>query len=177
MRTPRASNTDDQAIAVYFLLLPGFILTELALLADALRLCNQSGNHFSLHYISPCSAPASSLGMSIAASPLPEQLPATSWLVLPGLVDSRNDMLRSEARQAINWLHGMAPAAAMLITVCSGAMLAGAAGLLDGLRCTTHHTLTAQLQALAPRARVEENRVFVIDGKLASSAGITTGWI
>lgn len=49
------------------------------------------------------------------------------------------------------------------------------AGLLDGRRCTTHHSLLAALQEAAPTARVEEHRVFVEDGQLLSSAGITTG--
>ena len=42
-------------------------------------------------------------------------------------------------------------------------------------RCTTHHELLAQLRALAPAAQVIDNRVFVVDGPVASSAGITAG--
>jgi len=62
-----------------------------------------------------------------------------------------------------------------LITICSGTVLAARAGLLDNRRCTTHHDLLGLLRSLAPRARVLENRVFLIDGPLASSAGVTAG--
>jgi transcriptional regulator GlxA family with amidase domain len=47
--------------------------------------------------------------------------------------------------------------------------------LLDARRCTTHHELLSALRALAPSAQVIDNRVFVIDGPVASSAGITAG--
>ncbi|MEO8227758.1 MAG: helix-turn-helix domain-containing protein, partial [Gemmatimonadota bacterium] len=49
------------------------------------------------------------------------------------------------------------------------------AGLLGTRRCTTHHECLPALRALAPEAQVIDNRVFVIDGPLASSAGITAG--
>ena len=51
-----------------------------------------------------------------------------------------------------------------LITICSGALLAARAGLLDDRRCTTHHELLGALRTLAPRAQVVDNRVFVVDG-------------
>jgi transcriptional regulator GlxA family with amidase domain len=47
--------------------------------------------------------------------------------------------------------------------------------VLGTRRCTTHHELIDALRALAPRAQVIDNRVFVVDGPLASSAGITAG--
>ena len=57
----------------------------------------------------------------------------------------------------------------------SGALLAARAGLLANRCCTTHHDLLKTLRALAPQAQVIDNRVFVVDGPLASSAGITAG--
>jgi transcriptional regulator GlxA family with amidase domain len=60
-------------------------------------------------------------------------------------------------------------------SICSGALLLAAAGLLDGRRCTTHHSLIDALQQAAPSAKVEENRLFVEDGPVLTSAGITTG--
>ena len=61
------------------------------------------------------------------------------------------------------------------MTICSGTLLAARAGLLGSRRCTTHHELLPKLRALAPQAKVIDNRVFVVDGPLASSAGITAG--
>ena len=62
-----------------------------------------------------------------------------------------------------------------LVTICSGTLLAARAGLLSTRRCTTHHELLGALRTLAPQAQVIDNRVFVLDGPVASSAGITAG--
>ncbi len=69
----------------------------------------------------------------------------------------------------------LAPTGHRLLTVCVGALLAADAGLLAGRAVTTHHELLADLAALAPAAQVRHNRVFVDDGVLLSSAGITAG--
>jgi transcriptional regulator GlxA family with amidase domain len=62
-----------------------------------------------------------------------------------------------------------------MATVCAGTLLAADAGLIGTRRCTTHHESLADLPRLAPAATVLANRVFVVDGPLASSAGITAG--
>ena len=62
-----------------------------------------------------------------------------------------------------------------LVTICSGALLAARAGLLDGHDCTTHFSVCGELASLAPRARVLENRLYVADGQRCSSAGVTAG--
>jgi transcriptional regulator GlxA family with amidase domain len=54
-------------------------------------------------------------------------------------------------------------------------LMAAHAGLITGERCTTHHEHLDTLRSLAPQAQVVDNRVFVIDGALASSAGVTAG--
>jgi transcriptional regulator GlxA family with amidase domain len=53
--------------------------------------------------------------------------------------------------------------------------MAGRAGLLDGYNCTTHYACCKELAALAPKAKVLENRLYVEDGERYSSAGITAG--
>lgn len=62
-----------------------------------------------------------------------------------------------------------------IAAVCTGAFLLGDAGLLDGRSCTTHHSLQARLRKAYPRADVLDNRVFVRDGPLWSSAGVASG--
>ncbi|MBP0631787.1 MULTISPECIES: helix-turn-helix domain-containing protein [unclassified Cupriavidus] len=59
--------------------------------------------------------------------------------------------------------------------VCTGAFLLGAAGLLDGRLCTTHHAHTRRLRARHPAASVVDNRVFVRDGNMWTSAGVASG--
>ncbi|MGK2868387.1 MAG: helix-turn-helix domain-containing protein [Mycobacterium sp.] len=62
-----------------------------------------------------------------------------------------------------------------IVTVCSGAFLAGAAGLLDGRPCTTHWMHADDLAAAYPTARVDRNVLFVDDGNLITSAGTAAG--
>ena len=66
-------------------------------------------------------------------------------------------------------------AAHRLLTVCVGTLLAADAGLLGRRQVTTHHEHLETLAALAPQAQVCANRVFVVDGPVWSSAGITAG--
>lgn len=80
----------------------------------------------------------------------------------------------------MDWVHRqgralLASARGRVLSVCAGTLLAARAGLLDGRACTTHHESLDTLRELAPRAQGLGNRVFVIDGALASSAGITAG--
>jgi len=62
-----------------------------------------------------------------------------------------------------------------LVTICSGALLAARAGLLDGYACTTHHSCIAELATIAPAARVIDDRLFVADRHRLTSAGVTAG--
>ncbi|MFZ0833432.1 MAG: helix-turn-helix domain-containing protein, partial [Mycobacterium sp.] len=64
---------------------------------------------------------------------------------------------------------------ATILTVCSGAFVAGAAGLLDGRRCTTHWMHAEQLARMYPTARVDRDVLFVDDGNLITSAGTAAG--
>ncbi len=167
-------------IDVYFVVLPGMLLLDLAGAAEAFRIAGNHGGNFVLHFVGPHHEVGSSVGLGInGLQPLPQQLPPNALLVLSGLTDAAEAQHAKELREAVNWLRTVwnhdGHSSLRLMTICSGATLAAAAGLLDGKRCTTHHTLIERLRAAAPRALVEENRVFVIDGSIASSAGITTG--
>ncbi|WP_228000933.1 helix-turn-helix domain-containing protein [Nocardia australiensis] len=68
-----------------------------------------------------------------------------------------------------------ADAGAIVLTVCSGAFLAGAAGLLDGRKCTTHWRYVDQLAEQFPAATVDPDVLFVDEGKLITSAGTAAG--
>ncbi|MGV0851229.1 GlxA family transcriptional regulator [Mycolicibacterium phlei] len=68
-----------------------------------------------------------------------------------------------------------ADAGSIILTVCSGAFLAGAAGLLDGRPCTTHWMHADELQKRFPTAKVDRNVLYVDDGNLITSAGTAAG--
>jgi transcriptional regulator GlxA family with amidase domain len=177
-------------IDVLFLVLPDTLLLDLAGPAEAFRLANQAlarrgqGPAFRLRYVGPQAEAATSVGATLAAvEPLPAGLERPTWLVLLGQPSGSEGPLRRPLPRAWSdtrrWLaRCVAPALGddlRLLTVCAGALLAADAGLLAGRRCTTHHEMLERLQQMAPSAQVLANRVFVVDGPLASSAGITAG--
>jgi transcriptional regulator GlxA family with amidase domain len=73
------------------------------------------------------------------------------------------------------WLVGVAPHCRRVASVCSGAFILAAAGLLDGRRATTHWASCDLLQRLFPAVLVQFDPIFVRDGPIATSAGITAG--
>jgi transcriptional regulator GlxA family with amidase domain len=75
----------------------------------------------------------------------------------------------------LEWLAQTAPKARRFGSICTGVFILGDAGLIDGKRVTTHWALGGELASLHPTARVEVDAIFVRDGKLCSSAGITAG--
>ena len=78
-------------------------------------------------------------------------------------------------QEALDAVRAAAESGSIILTVCSGAFVVGAAGLLDGRRCTTHWMHADSLAALHPTAKVDRNVLFVDDGNLITSAGTAAG--
>jgi len=117
------------------------------------------------------SAPVTSAGFTINTTAGLEGLNGAETVIVPGYehIDAAPptavlDALRtSHARRA------------RLVSICSGAFALAAAGLLDGRRATTHWRLADELQRRHPQVEVLPNRLFVDDGDILTSAGVTTG--
>ncbi len=73
------------------------------------------------------------------------------------------------------WLRRREPEIRRVASVCSGALVLAAAGLLDGRRATTHWSLCEFMDRSFPKVRMERDPIFVRDGKVSTSAGITAG--
>jgi transcriptional regulator GlxA family with amidase domain len=73
------------------------------------------------------------------------------------------------------WLRRRAPSSRRYGSVCTGAFFLGAAGLLDGFNVTTHWQHAAELAERFPAANVVPDQIFVEDGALWTSAGVTAG--
>ncbi|CAI1892447.1 GlxA family transcriptional regulator [Serratia quinivorans] len=162
--------------AVYFLMLPQVLSLDVSGPAETLRLAGQ----FGLHYISPVPQVTCSVGMTLSQlQPLPDRLEDGAILVVPGVSDSLHFFANGPAEQARRWLAALQPDLQQqritLVCVCSGALLAAQAGLLDGYQCTTHHDVIERMRQQAPAAQVKENRIFVEDRSVYTSAGITAG--
>lgn len=78
-------------------------------------------------------------------------------------------------RRLLAWLARIAPRVRRLGSVCSGTFVLAEAGLLDGRRATTHWSVCGLLAERYPNVRVESDPIFVRDGNVYSSAGVTAG--
>jgi transcriptional regulator GlxA family with amidase domain len=179
----------DPLIDVVFVIVPHSLLLDVAGPAEAFRLANQHRGRrglpprFRLRFAAPNATQETSVGLSIAGlEPLPRELPPNTWVVVVGQPTEHLGDVTPDVTRAARWLQRCLGAALRddagthrLVTICSGTLLAARAGVIGARRCTTHHELLHTLRTLAPRAEVIENRVFVVDGPLASSAGITAG--
>ena len=181
-------HTRPELIDVVFVIVPHSLLLDIAGPAEAFRLANQHRGlrglppRFRLRFAAPAETLETSVGLSIAGlEPLPEAFEAPTWVVVVGQPTEHLGIVTPAVTATARWLGTLiggalrADSPHRLVTICSGTLLAARAGLLAGRRCTTHHELLSALRALAPQATVIDNRVFVVDGPIASSAGITAG--
>ncbi|OED38922.1 hypothetical protein AB833_18000 [Chromatiales bacterium (ex Bugula neritina AB1)] len=130
----------------------------------------------SLCYISSVPVLSAAQGLSLTHfEPLPGTVAENTWLVVVGSFRMAEQLLSGDLDATVGWLKGMSQMYSRVAAVCSGSLLLARAGLLEGVRCTTHHDLVDQLQSLARGAMVRENRLFVEDGRYLTSAGISTG--
>ncbi len=162
---------------VYILLPPGVLLLDVAGPAEAFYFANryQQQRQFELHFIAGETVVQSAIGLPLQAEPLPERLPAQSILLIPGASGAAPAWNHDAMPPLLAWLARVGVSCQQLVTICAGALIAAKAGLLAGCSCTTHHAHSLQLAEICPSARVLENRLFVQDGRVWSSAGITSG--
>ena len=171
-----------------FVIAPQSLLLDIAGPAEAFRLANLhrerrgQAPRFRLRFAGPVATPPTSVGLALVGlEPLPDRLDSPTWIVLVGQPAAHLSRVTPAIAEIVQWLKrlrepvlaGNAPH--RVLAICSGTLLAARAGLVAGRRCTTHHELLQALRAQAPQAQVIDNRVFVVDGPFASSAGITAG--
>ncbi|MFD9030425.1 GlxA family transcriptional regulator [Streptomyces sp. NPDC059567] len=100
---------------------------------------------------------------------------AVDTLLVPGAVDPGPEGPVARVDDTVvEWVKATAPHARRIASVCVGAHLLAAAGLLDGRRATTHWSTAAQLAAEHPRVRVDADPIFVRSGRVWTGAGIST---
>src|ERR1043166_3225689 len=96
---------------------------------------------------------------------------------ITSLIVAGGEGVREAARCArtLAFVRGMAKRGVRIASVCSGAYVLAEAGLLDGRRATTHWQRTRHFIATYPKVKLEPDQIFVRDGDIWSSAGITAG--
>jgi transcriptional regulator GlxA family with amidase domain len=111
-------------------------------------------------------------GLGLCTVPLPDAGETVDTLVLPG-GHGVEAARRDEA--LMTWVAAVAPGCRRVATVCTGAFLAAAAGLLDGRTVTTHWASAGRLAAEFPAVQVDADPIYLRDGAVWTSAGVTAG--
>ncbi len=169
-RTPSRQQAAPRRIA--FLLFDGFQILDaagpLAAFEIAGRYCDGA---YRLDVIAAEGGPiASSSTAAIGAGAFGAA--ACDTLIVAG-GDGTRTAFRDE--RILKFVRRAAKRARRVTSVCSGAFILAAAGLLDGRRATTHWSRTAEFARRFPKVRVEPDRIYVKDGPVWTSAGITAG--
>jgi transcriptional regulator GlxA family with amidase domain len=97
---------------------------------------------------------------SIASAPMPEVVVVPAQRTQPS---------------ALEWLRACATRADMIMSVCTGAYQLARAGLLDGLKATTHHDFWDDFEHEFPKVHLQRGARFVDNGRIATSGGLTSG--
>lgn len=113
-----------------------------------------------------------SAGLALVAEPLPGADTPCDTLVIAG---GWGVYGAAEDRQLVEWVRQKARHSRRMTSVCTGAFLLAASGLLDGCRVATHWTRCEELARKYPRLQVEANPIFIQQGSLWTSAGVTAG--
>lgn len=111
-------------------------------------------------------------GLKIVPDFTLENCPPPQILVVPGGFGTRALLGKSAM---LEWLRVKAKRAEIVMSVCTGALVLAKAGLLDGLRITTHRQSLDLLRELAPAATIDPSARFHDNGKIITSAGISAG--
>ena len=114
----------------------------------------------------------SSVAPGATATALPAVEAPVDTLVIAG---GQGVRLAADDPALVDWLRGRAERARRVASVCTGAFLLGAAGLLDERRAVTHWEYCSELQRRYPRARVDPDPIFIEDRGIWTSAGVTAG--
>lgn len=117
-------------------------------------------------------AVTASAGLGLATAALPPIEAALDTLMIAGgqgVEEAAADPV------LVDWVRARATRARRVASVCTGAFLLAAAGLLDGRRAATHWSVCAELARRFPTVHVEPDPIFVRDGSVWSSAGVTAG--
>lgn len=122
--------------------------------------------------VAPENQISATAGLSFAAAPLPKGGASVDTLVVAG---GQGVMRAAENRELVGWVRGHAEGARRVASVCTGAFLLGAAGLLNGRRAATHWEYCERLARRYPLVTVDPDPIFIHDGPVWTSAGVTAG--
>jgi transcriptional regulator GlxA family with amidase domain len=155
---------------VGFIALPGFQVLSVGALSvfeHANRVMDEPV--YDVHLLSETGGPIrSSIGISVETEPFDDTIFDT--LIVGGSAQ-RGWLTPGETY----FLRGAPGRSRRVASICTGAFILAEAGLLDGRRATTHWNRARDLQARFPKVKVDEDRIFIVDGSVWTSAGMSAG--
>jgi transcriptional regulator GlxA family with amidase domain len=160
---------------VVFLLVPQVHLLDLAGPAQVFSTAATFGYPFELRYVAEQPEVMTAQGLALRARADWPDLGPDDLVLVPGWRSptlARTGPLGAASLRRLADHHDRGGTVA---SVCAGADALGRAGLLDGRRCTTHHDVQDELARRYPRARVVRDVLYVVDGRVVTSAGIASG--
>jgi transcriptional regulator GlxA family with amidase domain len=157
--------------AITFLLFPGFQILDATGPIAAFEMANRyAPGSYALRLRASRSGPvSSSSGVPLIAEGLAPRAGVDTLLVVGG------EGVRAAATDKRLLAYVARTPARRVVSVCSGAYVLAAAGLLDGLRATTHWIVCADFAARFPKVKLESDRIFIKQGRIWTSAGVTAG--
>jgi len=177
-RSPRSGRVEtggatSLARSVAIFVYDGVTLLDVAGPAEVFKAANRFGARYRITLLSPTGEDvASNLGFKIAVSGAVDPEQALDTYLVAG-----SDRYPSSAvpRELAEAARVPAARARRVASICTGAFILAAAGLLDGKRATTHWQVTHELAARCPKCHVEPDAIYVRDGFTYTSAGVTAG--
>lgn len=170
----------NKMLRIFFVLPPHVHMLDLAgplQVLDSLSALDIAS--IDLRCVGPLQELTSFQGVALTAvQPLPAHLASGDVVIVVGSKLAFDEPFTAAQSQIVFWLQTVVKPRLgdiVLASVCTGAFLLGAAGLLDHRNCTTHHDLLVRLQQRHPQAHVLSNRMLVDDGALITSAGVSAG--
>lgn len=157
-------------LRIGYIVVPNFqvmIFTGLTVFEMANRMTKEP--HYDIHLISESGGPIrSSLGYTVMTDSFDDGF---DTVIIGGVLDGLH-----KATPALNaFLKGAVKNTRRVASMCTGAFFLAQAGVLDDRRATTHWAHARALQTSYPRVKVEEDRIFIVDGPIWTSAGMTAG--
>jgi len=153
-----------------FLVLPGFQVMSVGALC-VFEFANKEVGEpvYNVHLLSETGGSIrSSIGITVATEPFDNTMFDT-------LIVGGSDSIGSLTPGVIKFMRQALGRSRRVAATCTGAFILAEAGLLDGRRATTHWRRARDLQARFPKVKVEEDRIFISDGPVWTSAGMIAG--
>ena len=163
---------------IIFFLYPGFETLDMAGPTSVFHAANgrSKAAFYQHHYVSLNGGEiVSNAGLPVSTQKASvDQVSLNDTIIIPGA--DRRAMKEGLANEwIIQSIRSLAVKVGRVSSVCSGSFFLAASGLLDGKRATTHWEATSELQKQYPKIMVEPDALYTVDGRLWTSAGVSTG--